>query len=51
MKGHLDTWMASGHTLSVANAHGQVDDITPRSVQAIEVVEEPPNGNADLNVE
>jgi hypothetical protein len=51
MKGHLDSWMASGHTLSVANAHGQVDDITPRSVRAIEIVEEPSSGSAGSNVE
>ncbi len=50
MKDHLDTWVTRGQTLSVANANGQVDEVTPRSVQAIEVVDEPPK-QTDLNVQ
>ena len=41
MKDHLDSWVTDGQTLSVTNAHGRVEDITPRSVEAIEIVEEP----------
>jgi hypothetical protein len=41
IKEHFERWIKAGMTLSVANAHGEVEEITPRRVLAIEVVEMP----------
>jgi hypothetical protein len=39
LKADLERWVQQGQTLSVTHASGEVEDLTPRGVQAIEVVE------------
>ena len=41
VKAHFEQWLVDGMTLSVANGKGAVEDITPTSVVAIDVVELP----------
>lgn len=41
IKAHFEQWLRDGMTLSVANAQGRVEEITPRHVMAIEAVDYP----------
>jgi hypothetical protein len=38
MKSDLEDWLEHGSTLTVANAKGELEDITPRRVVAIDVI-------------
>jgi hypothetical protein len=39
VKAELEHWLTSGTTLTITNAKGQLEEVTPRRVQAIDLVE------------
>jgi hypothetical protein len=41
VKAHFEEWLRNGITLSVTDAQGKVEDITPRRVVAIEMIDTP----------
>lgn len=41
MKKHLDRWVKDGQTLHITHSNGSAEEITPRGVQMIEIVEHP----------
>jgi hypothetical protein len=41
LKAHFEEWLRNGITLSVTDAQGRVEDITPRRVVAIEAIDDP----------
>lgn len=48
MKARLEERVRRGETLVVVHPTGTVEDVTPRGVQLIEVVETPPRTNLDI---
>jgi hypothetical protein len=41
VKNDVETWVSAGITLSVANARGTIEDVTPSSVEIVELCSEP----------
>jgi hypothetical protein len=39
VKAELEQWLTSGTTLTIANAKGQLEEVTPRRVLAIDLIE------------
>jgi hypothetical protein len=48
LKARLEERVQHGETLVVIHPSGAVEDVTPRGVQLIEVVETPPRTNLDI---
>ena len=40
-KSDLEQWIEAGMTVSIANARGELEDLVPSTISAIEIVDEP----------